>query len=129
MTQFSYSSCNKEHDGIYVLQIGISMAKLQPLVSHCKYFMKSVFCNKFLLLYTEDFWMCHYVRFSQIESPLLKAINIYVAGYWKTTQIVTLGLFHFIGPANRYTLVLPIHSANTRLSWWCAFLEWVMPTM
>ena len=33
----------------------------------------------------------------------------------KTDQIVTLGLFHFIGPANSYTHTLPIHSAITRL--------------
>ena len=30
-------------------------------------------------------------------------------------QIVTLGLFHFIGPANGYTCTLHIHSAITRL--------------
>ena len=30
-----------------------------------------------------------------------------VTGFWKTDQIVTLGLFHFIGPANGHT-----HPAN-----------------
>ena len=39
----------------------------------------------------------------------------YVTGFWKTDQIVTLGLFHFIGPANGYTCTLHIHSALTRL--------------
>ena len=39
----------------------------------------------------------------------------YVTGFWKTAQIVTLGPFHFIGPANSYTHILPIHSAFTRL--------------
>ena len=29
-----------------------------------------------------------------------------VTGYWKTDQIVTLGLFHFIGPANSTTHAL-----------------------
>ena len=34
----------------------------------------------------------------------------------ETDQIVTLGLFHYIGPANSYTHTLPIHSGITRLS-------------
>ena len=34
---------------------------------------------------------------------------------WKTEQIVRLGLFHLIGPANDYTNTLLIHSAITRL--------------
>ena len=32
-----------------------------------------------------------------------------------TDQIVTLGLFHFIGPTNGYTRKLHIHSASIRL--------------
>ena len=44
----------------------------------------------------------------------------FVNGFWKTNQIVTLGLFHFIGPANGYTCTLCIHSAITRLSDWSA---------
>ena len=27
----------------------------------------------------------------------------YVTGFWKTDQNVSLGLFHFIAPANSYT--------------------------
>ena len=42
------SSRDKEHDDIQFLQIGVSMAKLQPLLNHCKFFMKCVFCTKFL---------------------------------------------------------------------------------
>ena len=38
-----------------------------------------------------------------------------VTGFWKTDQTATLGLFHFIGPANSYTCTLHIHSAITRL--------------
>ena len=48
------------------LLIGVSMAKLWPLLSHCKYFMKCVFAKSFyifIMLYTEDFSMCHYVGF------------------------------------------------------------------
>ena len=41
--------------------------------------------------------------------------TLYVTGFWKTDRIVTLGLFHFIGPANGYTCTLHIHSAVTRL--------------
>ena len=40
---------------------------------------------------------------------------IYVTGFWKTDRIVTLGLFHFIGPANGYTHTLHIHTAIIRL--------------
>ena len=42
-------------------------------------------------------------------------IYTYVTGFWKTDQIVTLGLFHFIGPANGYAHTLHIHNAITRL--------------
>ena len=41
--------------------------------------------------------------------------HTYVTGFWKTDQIVTLGLFHFIGPANDYTCTLHIHCAIARL--------------
>ena len=44
-----------------------------------------------------------------------------MTGFWKTDQIVTLGLFHFIGPANGYTCTLHIHSAITRLGWLVCF--------
>ena len=40
---------------------------------------------------------------------------VFVTEFWKTDQIVTLGLFHFIGPANGYTRTLHIYSAITRL--------------
>ena len=36
-----------------------------------------------------------------------------VTGFWKTDQIVTPALFHFIAPANSYTHTLPMHSAIT----------------
>ena len=41
--------------------------------------------------------------------------KLYVTGFWKTDRIVTLGLFHFIGPANGYTHTLHIHTAIIRL--------------
>ena len=53
----------------------------------------------------------------------ISTVIVYVTGFWKTDQIVTLGLFHFIGPANGYTCTLHIHSAITRLVDWSAFLE------
>ena len=46
---------------------------------------------------------------------------IYVTGFWKTNWIVTLGLFHFIGPADGYTCTLHIHSVITRLGWLVCF--------
>ena len=42
-------------------------------------------------------------------------IYVYVTGFWKTNQIVALGLFHFISPANGYTHILAIHSAIIKL--------------
>ena len=44
-----------------------------------------------------------------------------MTGFSKTYQIVTLGLFHFMGWANGYTCRLHIHSAITRLSWLAFF--------
>ena len=38
------------------------------------------------------------------------AILAYVSGFWKSDQIVTLGLFHFIGPASGYTYTLYMHT-------------------
>ena len=38
----------KEQDGTQVLQIGVTMAKLWPLLNYCELFMKCVFCTKFL---------------------------------------------------------------------------------
>ena len=35
--------------------------------------------------------------------------------FWKADQIVTLGLFYFIGPVNGYTCTLHIHSVITGL--------------
>ena len=37
-----------------------------------------------------------------------------MTGFWITDQIVTLSLFHFIGPANGYTCKLQIQSAIIR---------------
>ena len=44
-----------------------------------------------------------------------------VTGFWKTDQIVTLGLFQFIGPPNGYTHTLHIHSAITRVGYLVCF--------
>ena len=41
--------------------------------------------------------------------------KLFVTGFWKTHQNVTLGLFHFIGPANAYTHTLHILTAIIRL--------------
>ena len=54
---------------------------------------------------------------------------IYVTGYWKTDRNVTLGLFHFIGPADSHTHSLPMHCALIGLADWSAFLELVCEIM
>ena len=49
------------------LQIRVSMAKLQPLLNHCKFFMKCVFVLSFYnALYSRFLYMRHYAWFSQI---------------------------------------------------------------
>ena len=50
--------------------------------------------------------------YMNLAIPIVNLVNIqalYVTGYWKTDQNVTLGPFHFIGPADRYTHTLPMH--------------------
>ena len=43
LVRFLDSSHDKEHDDAQGLQIGVSMAKLQPLLlNHCKFFMKCI---------------------------------------------------------------------------------------
>ena len=49
-----------------------------------------------------------------------------MTGFWKTDQIVTLDLFHFIGPADGYTCTLHIQPG---LVGWYAFLEQVLPAL
>ena len=60
-------------------------------------------------------------------------VCVCVTGFSKTDQIVTLGLFHFVGPVNGYTHTLHIHNTYTvqlpGLVDWSAFLERVLPTL
>ena len=52
---------------------------------------------------------------SFIDQQTITNSSTYVPGFWKTDQIVTLGLFDFIGPANGHTRTLHIHSVIARL--------------
>ena len=60
----------------------------------------------------------------------LKTTRLFVTGFWETYRIVTctLGLFHFISPANGYTCTLHIH-IESGLVEWSAFPEQVLPTL
>ena len=49
---FLDSSHDKEHNDAQFLQNGVSMAKLQPLLNHCKFFMKCIFCTNCIILQT-----------------------------------------------------------------------------
>ena len=51
------------------------------------------------------------------SSFMFSITGLYVIGYWKTDQIVTLGLFHSIGPPDSYTRTLSMHCCIDRLSW------------
>ena len=53
----------------------------------------------------------------------------YVTGFQETIQIVTLGLFHFIGPVNGYTSTLQCTQPLPGLVYWSAFLERVLLTL
>ena len=44
-----------------------------------------------------------------------------MTGFWKTNQIVTLGLFHFIGPDNGYTRTLHLYTTHTQ----CCYQVWL----
>ena len=59
---------------------------------------------------TQDNSLCYW----QNVMPICKWI-------WKTDQNVTLGLFHFIAPADSYTYMPPVHSGITQLSWLICF--------
>ena len=76
----------------------------------------------FLLLHKWHTRMWHVVPFKLwMICTVPKDISLYVTGFWKTNRIVTLGLFHFIGPANGYTCTLHMHSTITRLGWLVCF--------
>ena len=62
------------------------------------------------MVLTDCIYVCLYVLCMYVRT-----VYSYVTGFWKTDQIVTLGLFLFIGPANGHTRTLHIHSAITRL--------------
>ena len=49
-----------------------------------------------------------------IDKYCTTTIAINVTGFWKTNQIITLGLFHFIGSANGHICTIHMHSAITR---------------
>ena len=51
-----------------------------------------------------------------------------MTGFWKTDQNVTLGLFHFIGPANSHTHTLHLYLRTVALPGladWSAFADHV----
>ena len=52
------------------------------------------------------------------------SMYVFVTGLWNWPN-VTLGLFHFIVPANSCAHTLPIHSGITILSWMVCLLEQV----
>ena len=64
--------------------------------------------------------MCVYVcvhthAHMRVHAHMYVCVCVYVTGLWKTDRIVTLSLFHFIGPANGYTYTLHIHTTIIRL--------------
>ena len=64
------------------------------------------------MLYTEDFSMCHYARFSQIGSHTLSSINIL---YCVVTQRCYLAIIGFKKKAKKETLALELSVALEKL--------------
>ena len=62
-------------------------------------------------------------------SLLLFVVNIFVTGFWKTDQNVTLGLFYFIVQLIVTLIHYPCTVALTGLADWSAFLRQVLQTM
>ena len=95
------------------------------MVKHCTYthyiyntkFNICYTCSTLQVLYNKYSAMLHKwgitgnIYYHQIISIIVNAIIVFVIGFWETDQIVTLGLFHFIGPTNGYIRTLHIHSA------------------
>ena len=59
--------------------------------------------------------VCMYVCM-YISMYVCISATLIVTGFWKTNQIITLGLFHFICPDNSYTHILP-HSQCHYQAW------------
>ena len=54
--------------------------------------------------------------------------TLYVTGFWKTDQIVKIGLFYFVTQL-RTTHTPPIHSVIIRFDWLVSFPEWFCSIM
>ena len=84
-------------------------------------------------MYTIYVMFVHITNYAtKIQSHNQNPVTYYVTGFWKTDRIVTLGLFHFIGPAiaNGYTCTLYTYTVQLPgLVDWSAFLERVLPTL
>ena len=114
----------------------INIRRPWPPIWFYIFISKVCFSSWPLLFYTwpvECFWLdvcvcaCVCVR-ACMRACVRACVCVCVTGFWKTDQIVTLGLFHFIAPANGYTCTLHIHSAITRLGWLVCFSRASLPT-
>ena len=63
-----------------------------------------------------------YVKCSSLHVAIMHITHaVYLTGYWKTDDNVTLGQLHFIGPANSHTHAPSMHHCNIGLSWLVCF--------
>ena len=69
-----------------------------------------VLCTSMITPHTSVPPMGFLVQNANIQLTIISCSYIYVTGFWRTNQNVTLGLFHFIDPANSYTHALRTHS-------------------
>ena len=70
MLRYLNSSCDKEHDGIQILLIGLTTAQLSPLLKHLSFLIKRVFILSFIMLYIENTGLQDCSGFLQIGSHI-----------------------------------------------------------
>ena len=86
------------------LSISISvMSLVYTILSACE-------CYVYILIYLFGIKMFNLIHFKNVTD------------FWKTNQIVTLGLFHLLAmQANSHSHALPIYRAITRFGWLVCF--------
>ena len=68
-------------------------------------------------------------QFCVLTWLIFVGLVIYVTGFWKTNEIVTLGLLYFIGQVMAALIYYPFTVPLPGLVDWSALLGQVMPTM
>ena len=114
-----YFSLKLRHQNFPINYVGVSVYRHLKLLLTLTPLNSYRYVSSWLSRFTGSTHLYNHYTLHEVTWLLIKCS--YVTGFWKTDWIVTLGLFHFIGPANGYTCTLQIHSAITRLGWLVCF--------